>query len=256
VGAAAAGARLLDGHEAVATDAVAHAASVAGGAATAIIERTATRFLHRAHAVTTGLACARVAAAGRPGARGILADGRGALVLTHPARLTAPRSSSALEETGFRLRQATGFAHSALDAADSLAPLEGIAHVRVGVSPAAAALASNPRPATADEVWWSIEHSVAGALSVPISCVEVQGTADGWAATVDVQLRDGSMRSAAVTEPLGHPGRPASDDDLRAKWSRLTGDDGDAALRRLERAGDADSFALVVGDLVGWNRFQ
>jgi 2-methylcitrate dehydratase PrpD len=250
VGAAGAAARLLGGDDEAVTDAVAHAASLAGGAAHAMVERTATRFLHRAHAVATGLACARAACAGKGGGRRILDEGRGTFVLADAERLTAPRPASALEETGFRLRPATGFAHSALDAALSLPPLGAVEIVRVGVSPVAAALASNPSPQSDEEAWWSIEHAVASSLAVDIGRIDVQPSTEGWAATVEAQQRDGSVRTASVTEPLGHPQRPASDDDLRSKWTRLTGTDGAAAFARITAADDGDSFGALVREAV------
>jgi 2-methylcitrate dehydratase PrpD len=253
VGAAGAAARLLGGGDEAAADAVAHGASVAGGAAHAVVERTATRFLHRAHAVASGLACARVACAGRSGGRRILAEGRGTFVLAAPERLTEPRAATALAETGFRLHPSTGYAHSAVDAALSLAPVEGIEHVQVDVSALAAGLASNPGPQTDDEAWWSIEHAVATALGVEAALIEVRPAAEGWAATVEVHMRDGSVRTAAASEPLGHPDRPASDDDLRSKWTRLAGTDADEPFRRVAAAGDGDSFAAIVREVGGWN---
>jgi 2-methylcitrate dehydratase PrpD len=246
VGAAGAAARLLGADDEAVANAVAHAASVAGGAAHAMFERTATRFLHRAHATEGGLACARAACAGKPAGRRILDDGRGTFVLPDGRRLTAARLAPAIAETGFRLHAATGFAHSAIDAATALGPLEGVDRVRTAVSPAAATLASNASPCKADEAWWSIEHAVAGTLAIDPSRVEVEPTAEGWGATVEVRLRDGSTRTASVTEPLGHPDRPATDDDLRAKWMRLTGTDGSELLERIASAGDADSFSALV----------
>lgn len=251
VGAAGAAARLFEGGEDAVFDAVAHAASVAGGAAHAVIERTVTRFLHRAHAVVSGLACARAACAGKRGGRRILDDGRGTFLLADAARLTAARPAAALEETGFRLRPATGYAQSAIEAAFSLPARHGIEHVRVGVSPVAAALASNPDPRNADEAWWSIEDVVASALGVDRSRVDVQPTAEGWGATVEAQLTDGSTLTASVTEPLGHPDRPASDADLRAKWERLTGTPAAEPLERLAAAGDDDSFRAILHSIGG-----
>jgi 2-methylcitrate dehydratase PrpD len=250
VGAAGAAARLLGADDASTSDAVAHAASVAGGAAHAMVERTTTRFLHRAHAVESALTCARAACAGKRGGRRIFVDGRGTFVLPDAERLTATRPSAALEETGFRLHPATGFAHSALDAALTLRPIHDVEHVRVGVSPIAAALASNPQPNGDDERWWSIEHAVASALGVEIDRVEAEATAEGWAATVDVRLRDCTVRSASATEPLGHPARPASDDDLRAKWTRLNATDGAEPFERIASAGDSDSCGAILLELV------
>jgi 2-methylcitrate dehydratase PrpD len=245
VGAAGAAARIFGTDPA---DAVAHGTSVAGGAAHAIVERTATRFLHRGHAVTSGIACAR---ADKPGGRRILDDGRGTFVLEYPERLTAARSRTALEETGFRLRPSTGFAHAALDAAATLDAAGDIEHVNVEVSTIAASLASNPHPQNDDEAWWSIEHAVAEALGIDIEQVEVEGTTDGWAATVAARLRDGRVQTASARVPLGHPDRPASNEDLCAKWARLTGSDGSARVEQIASADDYESFANVLSRVLG-----
>jgi 2-methylcitrate dehydratase PrpD len=246
VGAAGAAARLLGADE---VDAVAHALSVAGGAAHAIFERTSTRFLHRAHATATGLACARAAGAGKYAGRRILDDGRGTFVLGAPERLTATREAPGIEETGFRLHPFTGFAHSAIDAALALGSVDRIEHVHVAVSPIAATLASNPDPHGADEEWWSVQAAVADALGCEPSRVEVEPSAVGWAAAVEVTTADGTTHTTFVTEPRGHPDRPAADDDLLAKWQRLNGDGGPEFLERIESASDADAFAEVIRDI-------
>src|SRR5581483_3402540 len=103
---------------------------IAGGSPQALVERTGTRFLHRAHAATSGVACARAAAA-MSGSRGGLESGRGAFAAVDPDPLLATRLSSCLEETSFRLHPASGFAHAAIEAARALAPLETGEVVRV-----------------------------------------------------------------------------------------------------------------------------
>lgn len=240
VGAAGAAARLLATD---AVDAVAHAVSVAGGSSWALVERTGTRLLHRAHAASSGVACARI---GLPASRGALESGRGAFAALDARTLLAPRAASCLEETAFRVHPATGFAHAAIEAAQTLAPVDvdDVVRVVARVSPpAAVALASNPAPTTDDERWWSIEHAVADALGSAELCdrVELAAGGDGWGASVEVTLRDGAVRSAAVDRP-----RPASDDDLRLKWRRLTGDDGAAFFERLASASDDARFAQLV----------
>jgi hypothetical protein len=60
---------------------------------------------------------------------------------------------------------------------------------------------------------------------------------------------------ASTSEPLGHPDRPASDDDLRAKWVRLTGASGDEPFDRLSSADEGESFANVLRGVIG-NRLQ
>jgi 2-methylcitrate dehydratase PrpD len=255
VGAAGAAARALGGDDDACADAVAHAISLAGGAAHAIFERTTTRFLHRAHATATGLACARAACAGKRASRHVLDDGRGGTFApadrqAFAARLSARRASTAVTETGFRLHAATGFAHSAIDAALLLGPVAEVENVRVGVSAIAATLASNPAPRGAEEEWWSIEHAVAATLATDPARIDVEPSAEGWGAIVEATLRDGSTRSASVTEPLGHPDRPASDDDLRAKWVRLGATDGATAFDRIASAGEQESFAALLRDAV------
>lgn len=267
VGAAGAAARLLGADEA---DAVAHAASVAGGSAHAMLELAGTRFLHRCHAASAGVACARAAAAGLRASRGVLAGGRGAFAELSGDPLAA-REATALEETGFRLYAASGFAHAAAAAALSLGPLEPgeIERVRVVVSPPAAlALASNRAPADDEEAWWSVEHAVAACLTtggldalaagrggpaVLALCarVDLEAGAPGWGASVEATMRDGSARTASVDGPPGHGDRPASDDDLLAKWRRLTGCDGAAFLERLLVADDEEPLAALLDGQLG-----
>jgi hypothetical protein len=148
-------------------DAVGHALSVAGGSIQVILELSGTRFLHRAHAATAGVACARAACAGLGATRLGLGGGRGTFADEPSEALLAPRVATAPEETDFRLHPATGFAHAAMEAAASLGPLDA-SSVRRAVAtvspPLAVAIASHPEPADDEERWWSIERAVAGAL--------------------------------------------------------------------------------------------
>ncbi len=270
VGASGAAARLLGADDAAVAAAVGHAVSVAGGSLQAIVERSGTRFLHRAHAASTGLACARAACSGLGATRHGLESGRGAFAAAPEApavNLLASRPTTCLEETGYRLHAATGFAQAAVDAALAIGRLDPLEVERVTVTvspPAAAALASNPTPADAEEAWWSIEHAVAvclaagdadalaggltGRQDVLALCgrIEVEPGGSGWEAAVEAVLGGGSVRTAAVDCALGHAGRPASDDDLTRKWRRLTGADGASFLARLLVVDDAAPFASVL----------
>jgi 2-methylcitrate dehydratase PrpD len=274
VGAAGAAALLLAGDDGGAVDAVGHALSVAGGSVQAMAELSGSRFLHRAHAADTGVACAHAACAGLTASRLGLEGGRGAFAPPPESLandLLACRDRSAIEETGFRLYASNGFAHAALEAALALGALDAaeIEQVEVETGPAAAAIASNPSPANAHEAWWSIEHAVAtclvtgaapeppGGSSGPVGVADlrrrVHVTAAGadWAARVAVVLRDGTVRTASLDGPRGHGARPASTADLLAKWRRLTGSDGTAFLERLESGDDSTPFAEVIGDARG-----
>jgi hypothetical protein len=178
-----------------------------------------------------------------PASRGVLESGRGAVAELDAEALLAPRSATCLEETSFRLHPATGFAHAAIEAAQALVALDRdeIERVKATVSPpAGVALASNPAPVGEEERWWSIEHAVAVALgSRELSNrVELVAGGDGWAATVEVTLRDGMRRSATIDRP-----RVAADGDLLDKWTRLTGEDGSAFFERVCAADDGARFA-------------
>ena len=258
VGAAGAASLLLDADPVAA---VGHALSVASGSSQAMAELSGTRFLHRAIAAQSGVSCARAAASGLPSSQLGLEGGRGLFTFgvdtAFADDLLAPHTTAAIEETGFRLLAATGFAHAAIGAALELAPLEPdtVAWVRATVSPGAGvALASRPEPNDDDEAWWSIEHAISVCLStgdpdalgarceradVLALCrrVELVPGDAGWGASVEVGLRDGEVRMAAVDGPRGHGDLGAEDADLGRKWQRVTGTDGDSLLAAL-LAGD------------------
>jgi 2-methylcitrate dehydratase PrpD len=276
VAAAGAAAKMLGAGEPGIDAAVAHAVSVAAGSAHAMAQRSGTRMLHRAHAASSGVACARAAGAGLSASLGVLESGRGAFAPSDPtgfaAALLAPRPLTGLQATGFRIHPATGFAHAAIDAALALGPIEAgeLEQVMVTVSPAVAlAVASNPNPSADEQAWWSIEHAVAvallaadehaatGALSTRADVldlcrrVQLAGGGPGWGATVTVTLRDGDTRSGSVDGPLGHGSRPASDEDLCRKWRRLTDSDGSAFLSDLLAVEDELPLARALAGATG-----
>ena len=233
VGAAAAGAALLGLDEDGTANAVGHALSVVGGSAQALVERSRTRLIHRAHAVDTGLECARAARAGLSATRLGFEGEHGVLAamapVPNPSALDAPRDRTAIEETGFRLHATNGFAQSVVDAAlelGSLAP-DRIAGIEVDVEPGAAALASCVEPATEEQASWSIEHAVAvgvsfgntdvlearlidtGSVAELRRKVLVRASGGSWRARVAIAAFDGTVVEAAVAAPLGHPDRPS-----------------------------------------------
>jgi 2-methylcitrate dehydratase PrpD len=274
IGSAAAAAELLGGDQSAIVDAVGHASSVASGSAQAQVERTGTRLVHRAYAASTGVTCARAACQGLNGIAHGLDGGRGAFSIT-PVIQDDPDgndAASALEQTGFRLYGATGFSHAAIDAAVQLGPLEPrrIERVVVSVSPPGAVdLASNPKPASDFDAWWSIEHAVAvclatggtDALHVGLThdvevmrlcaAVELRALDMGWRTTIEVSTVDGRTLRASVNTPHGHPASPATDDDLCGKWTRMTGGDGGSYLVQLLEARPETALAsLLHADVV------
>lgn len=258
VGAAGAAAELLSHSASTVGDAVGHALSVAGGSAQALAESTGTRVVHRAHAADAGVACATAAVAGLRGNRRGLEVGSGAFATQTPVELAAAvngrRSQRAIEQAGFRLAPVTGWAHAAVGAAFSAGPVEPdtVAEVVVTLGPSIASqIASNPKPETRSEAWWSVEHAVAvvlargnvGALADGLAdrpdvlalCERVRlvDGGEGWGASVHVTLRTGDVIEAEQPGPHGHGESPASDDDLRHKWRRLAGDDDQGLLAGL-----------------------
>ncbi|MGZ4399224.1 MAG: MmgE/PrpD family protein [Gaiellaceae bacterium] len=273
VGAAVGASAALGGTAADVEAAAGHAVSVVGGSSRAILERSGTRYFHRAHAASTGVAAAQAAAAGVAATRfglegddGLLAAAAGggaADALVQPAERTA------VETTGVRFYGANGFAHGAIEAAAQLGPIapDEIAAALVTVSAATARLASNRSPATDEEAWWSVEHAVAVCLAAgspvgltgglspeePVRALARRVTlavADiGWGSQVEVTLRDGATAVGSCTEPLGHPARPVTDEQLLAKWQLLAGTDGSELLSAvLSAAGGLDeTLELALG---------
>jgi 2-methylcitrate dehydratase PrpD len=270
VAGAAAAAALLLGGDALVAPALGHALSVTSGSAQAQHERTGTLLVHRAFAASTGVACARAARAGVTANRLGLEGMRGAMgtrsVVDPADALLADRASTAIEEVGFRLHPANGFAHAAIDAALQLGVVEpaAIEAVRVTVSPPATlTIASDPAPRSDDDAWWSVEHAVATCLAtgglaarrsdrgdVLALCArtELVAGADGWSASVEVTCSDGAVATASVDEPSGHARHPASADQLRAKWRRLTGADGARFYDLLMAAEPTASLRSLVTD--------
>lgn len=207
-------------------DAACHAISVAGGSILAILERSGTRFFHRAHAAAVGIAAARAAETGLAGTRGGLEPERGLFAATggSPAELVAARKRLAIEETTFRIYAATGFAHAAVEASRELAPVDDPGRVVVEAPTVAVALASNADPQTNEEAWWSVQYAVAvtllgldledrsllheGRVRALLARIELR---EGAVSRVEVDGRDASCPEAHVP----------TDEELVAKWRTL-----------------------------------
>jgi 2-methylcitrate dehydratase PrpD len=270
VGAAAAAAVAAGAEEEAVASAVGHAISVAGGSIQCLFERSDTRFFHRAHAVSTGLACAAAATGGLRSSRLGLEAPRGLLAaLGGEEGDVRPDGAWAIVETGQRFWAASGFAHAAIDAARQLGPVApgDVAGVSIFVSPAAATLAGVAAPTTDDEAWWSVQHAVAvsltnneeAALEARLTrdpavldllgrCTLLPDRAD-FGASLGVRLRDGRTLACEVAFPLGHPERPLSDERRLRKWERLLGAGGPEALERcrtIEQRPFAELVAAVL----------
>jgi 2-methylcitrate dehydratase PrpD len=175
-----------------------------------------------------------------------------------PDRLIAPVVRWAIERTAIRLYAASGFAHAAMEAAVELAghgEVAAITRVRLAVSPAARTLAGVALPITDEQAWWSVQHAVAtclvhrdpavlesGLQDDPrvlrlLGCAEFDGDHTGIGATVTVDWADGRRQTASVDVPIGHPDRPATADQLLAKWTTLAGGDGERMLAAAGRLG-------------------
>jgi 2-methylcitrate dehydratase PrpD len=241
--------------------ALGHAISVAGGSSRSVVERSATKVFHRAHAVTAGIACAEAAYL-VPATREGLELPHGMLATmssdAEPDRLIAPPREWAVERTAIRLHAASGFAHTAAEAAAQLAVYQdpgAITSVRLAVSAPTRALADIAEPHNDEDAWWSVQHAVAACLvhgdpaaldgglqddarvRSLLACTTFNGVVDGIGATVTVERADGSSQTATVELPTGHPDRPASPQQLLAKWAALTGRDGERAWAAANHTG-------------------
>lgn len=249
VGAAAAAALVGGGDIAVAAAAAGHAAAVAGGSIQTLLERSPSRIFYRAHAARTAVAAALAALHGLAATQEILEGPRGFLVAASadggvPTLVASLSDGPAIQRLTLRPYAASGFAHTAIDAALRLAPASAgsVERVRIVASPACVALAGDPRPRDRAAAWWSVQHAVAvcllsgdataleaavvdlgpdvGAL-LEVTELETSDDPAALSATVELSARDGGTRRAAVAVPSGHPDRPLSDLDLARKWRAM-----------------------------------
>jgi 2-methylcitrate dehydratase PrpD len=229
--------------------AMSHAASVAGGSRQALAERSPTRLLQRAHAVDSGIACARAAGAGVDASRRPLVGAAGLFAGTAPGAdpeaLVRARPTAAMQETAVRLRATSGFGQAAVNAASGFGPVppDAVNAVRITVGQLAATVAGDPMPGGPEEAWWSIPYAVAVTLvhGSP-EALEAEFRSDRETlevlekcrldvgpsiteASVALELSDGegSRASASCVDA-------PSDAERIAKWSRATNRPGADAL--------------------------
>jgi 2-methylcitrate dehydratase PrpD len=251
VGAAVAGGVVLGLDRERCVHAAGHAISVAGGSLQCVVERSGTRVFHRAHAARTAVAAAAAAAGDLTATRLGLESERGLFAATAPGSdpngVLRGGDHLAIEELTLRAYAASGFAHTAVDAALEIAPVEPetVRRIVIVAPPASVALAGTAEPETEDEAWWSMPYAVAVVLAVGearalerrellhdsrvrtlLGVTEVvphSRSPDDLAAEVTVELEGGASRRGTCSFPLCHPRAPLSDADLIAKLLRLDG---------------------------------
>jgi 2-methylcitrate dehydratase PrpD len=203
-----------------------HAVSVAGGSVLAVLERSGTRFFHRAHAARAGITAAEAAEAGLAGTRGGLEPDRGLFGATggSPADLDTARDRLAIEETTLRIHATTGFAHAAVEAARELAPIDGVDRVVVEAPAAAVALAGNPDPQSDEEAWWSVPYAVAVTLlGLDLEDRALLHDARVRALIDRIELREGAVSRVEIDgrEAACAEAHVPTDGELVEKWRTL-----------------------------------
>jgi 2-methylcitrate dehydratase PrpD len=249
VGAAVAAGLVLGLDRAECAHAAGHAVSVTGGSLQCVVERSGTRVFHRAHAARTAIAAAVAAAGGLPATRLGLESERGLFAATaagsDPNGVLRGGERLAIEELTLRAYAATGFAHTAVDAALEVGAIEPetVRRIRIVAPPASVALAAIPNPESDDEAWWSVPYAVAVVLAAGdaralerrdllhdqrvrglLAVTELAAHSlapDDLSAEVTVELDGGTSRRGTCAFPLGHPRAPLSDAALIDKWLRL-----------------------------------
>lgn len=222
IGGAVAAAVALDRAD-VASDAAGHAASVVGGLARTVAERSGTALFHRSHAVTTAIAAARSAVAGLRATPAILEGPGGLADALQAPELRAPRvgSTRPIEELWFRSLPTSGFNHAAFEAARSLGPLaDRVDRVDVFTSPLVVHM-GRVGVDLPERGWWDLRSAVTTALGDTAASQDIRiHESDDFGelgASVVVTLADGTRRSAKCRTPLGLPPRALSDAQILQK---------------------------------------
>jgi 2-methylcitrate dehydratase PrpD len=269
-GAAAAAAFLLRLPASGVVDALGHAGMMTGGLWQCRLEPTPSKQIATAHAALSGLLAAQFAAAGAKGPAHILEGPLGffsaACPGSNPAAVTAEHPGWLIHEVSFKPWAACRHVHPAIEAAlqlhDEGVDITSVQAVEIRAYRDAIAFADNPRPTTAHQARFSLQHCVAAALkdgdlslshAAPAALgdpalarlrdkttlVEDAAMTAGYparfAGAVSLLLSDGSRRSATVLSAKGDPENPMSPGAIRRKAEGLfavAGHDA-AAARRL-----------------------
>jgi len=280
LGAAMAGASLLDLSEDAAVWALGNALTQASGPWQCRHEPVMTKQLHTARAAQAGLAAARLAAHGLTGPKRMLEGAQGFYAAMcpdpYPGALTADPDGPWLAwETSFKPWPACRHAHAAIDACLALRerlPAErGIAAVELLTYGDALAFCDRPAPRTTAEAKFSLQHAAAVALCdgpPPLGAfaAEALGRPDlaalrgkvtvaagepfsgaypaRFGAAATAVLDDGTRLRAEIPDALGDPENPLCEDAVEAKARTLM----EAAGVAPERASALVAAARALGE--------
>lgn len=261
--------------------ALGHAGTQAAGLWQVRLEPVMSKQLHTAHAAWTGRSSALLASHGMTGPARILEGEHGFFAALCPDGriddVLQPDSDWLIHQTSFKPWPACRHTHAAIDCALALREAAGVPlhfeTCELQTFGDALRMCDQPHPTSRTEAKFSLQYAVAAAaLLGPLQPEHFDeaffNRADLRAATARVQLRPspeldaaypshfgarlsmrltgGSQRSHAVSDCLGDPERPMSEEDVLAKAERLM-DYGAVTAQRRDRALDAAAMLMQAG---------
>lgn len=265
-GAALAAASLLDLDENAAVHALGNAGSQSSGLWQFLETGAMTKHLHAGHAAEAGVRAAELAALGFTGPARILEGEKGFFRATCPdadpdAVLRAPDAPWQLVRTSIKPWPSCRHTHPTIDAGEELrarliadgVALDTVEEIVVGTYQAALDVCDRPVATSDYEAKFSLQHSIAAALTFPL--VDFEAFADAarsacrplasrvivrrsepwasaypasWGGRVSLKLSDGKEYAAERTNAKGDPEAPLSRDEMIAK-ARMLLEHGNAA---------------------------
>lgn len=220
-----------------------------------------TKHLHAGRAAANGVLAARMAHRGFTGAREILEGAQGFFTAmsrdAEPERVVAglqqavEKGEWAINRVSIKPHASCRHTHPAVDAALTLRPridLDAVRNIGVHTYGTALNLTDAPNPVNRFQAKFSLQYTVARALvsgrvglrdfdTVMLEEPPVrdlmsktrlvldpeldQRYPSAWAATVSVELADGTVQQVTVDAPKGDPENPLTGDELRAKFSEM-----------------------------------
>jgi 2-methylcitrate dehydratase PrpD len=254
-GSAMAAASLLALNEAETVHALGNAGTQSAGLWQFLETGAMTKHLHAGRAAEAGVLAADLARLGFTGPPAILEGAKGFFAATCPdadplAVTRDPDGPWQLLQTSIKPWPSCRHTHPAVDAAQELrkriASPDAIERVEVETYQAALDICDRPEPQSEYQAKFSLQHSVAAALSLPqvdFSAFDAQARTDladlrshvklrlaepyasayprAWGSAVTVIGKDGSRLSAQRTQARGDPEAPLSRDEMIAKAALL-----------------------------------